>query len=428
MHRNRIICITAVARMGGLVLGMLLSGPALGGATGEPLGAERAGPDKPKEWPEGKTYQLKGLKVNLSAPVLVARHNPQDRVLWWYAYMYRVPSGEVMAIITTGPDQYENWSKCNTGFCWSADGGLTWSEPKFYKDCPCGYPGPTLPSGDQVMLPFLFYKSPDGPGGARLTSNYYLVSKDKREIKVMDEKAVEMSAWPFPPGEYMQYTKNKPYAGFVLTGRALKLKDQKTWMAPLYGMFKDEQECSLVAAESEDGFKWKIRALIAGKKVEDSPVVAAAEPDLCRLKDGRILCVYGHDAYGMAYSSDEGKTWTRPVRMPGPGGIEPRLAVLEDGTVIQAAGPTRGGLSISLNGAFTDRQVVPIYDHHNEFRPQEPFNRKGTLYNGGCGAGVVALDDRHFLYLYDRIPGSEPPEDHDCCYWVVRATVEKTAP
>ena len=77
-----------------------------------------------------------------------------------------------------------------------------------------------------------------------------------------------------------------------------------------------------------------------------------AFPDVCRLKDGRLLCVfydgYGHIAWPNAnifktggrisgtYSSDEGKTWTPPfVIFDSPfDDRDPSLTVLDDGTIL----------------------------------------------------------------------------------------------
>ena len=105
-------------------------------------------------------------------------------------------------------------------------------------------------------------------------------------------------------------------------------------------------------------------SLVSGELVEGQDFVFVthdggaggyeAFPDVCRLKDGRLFCVfydgYGHIAFPNAeifktggrisgcYSSDEGKTWSDPfVIFDSPfDDRDPSLTVLDDGTLLCA--------------------------------------------------------------------------------------------
>ena len=105
-------------------------------------------------------------------------------------------------------------------------------------------------------------------------------------------------------------------------------------------------------------------SLVSGELVEGQDFVFVthdggaggyeAFPDVCRLKDGRLFCVfydgYGHIAFPNAeifktggrisgcYSSDEGKTWSNPfVIFDSPfDDRDPSLTVLDDGTLLCA--------------------------------------------------------------------------------------------
>jgi hypothetical protein len=75
----------------------------------------------------------------------------------------------------------------------------------------------------------------------------------------------------------------------------------------LYGYFRDTNRYSLVAAESPDGVRWKIRAVIADERCELPDREGPCESAVCRLKDGRLLCVFRLDSgvpYGHCFSSN----------------------------------------------------------------------------------------------------------------------------
>src|SRR6516165_5852883 len=46
-----------------------------------------------QNWPEGRTYELKGLRVTLSAPVLMARR----KSYFWFPKIMRLTNGELLA-------------------------------------------------------------------------------------------------------------------------------------------------------------------------------------------------------------------------------------------------------------------------------------------------------------------------------------------
>ena len=201
--------------------------------------------------------------------------------------------------------------------------------------------------------------------------------------------------------------------GFCFEGQTVKLKNDK-YFATLYGGY-ESGGIRIVGAESTDGFHWQIVDPIARRagKVNERGE-GPSEAALCRLKDGRLMCVYRVESnvtYGQTWSSDEGRTWTEAVECRGPMSVEPSLAVFADGTVLMSGG--RPGLKLWLNadGTGEDWQEVDVVKYRYKFID----NGDATGYTE-----LVVLDESHLLYVYDY--GFEPP-------WgrveVMRVTISK---
>ena len=72
--------------------------------------------------------------------------------------------------------------------------------------------------------------------------------------------------------------------------------------------------------------------------------------------------------------------------------------------------------------------MVDVVANHNEFRPEESVvvSQRTSAYTE-----IVALDDKHLLYIYDRIPNGWmqiPGNSSETnSVWVVRVTVDRTS-
>ncbi len=379
-------------------------------AAGNYLGG--AAQNKAPAWEQKQTIALKGAKVTLSAPILVAR----SRGYLWFPTLIRRPQGDLLAAMSNYADVH---TQTSTGtFCWSSNGGLTWSEPQsgFYSDSHLHLPGGAL-----LLLPYYLFPRPQEALGAP----YQFCDKNQQTIKRMEAEVLTTN-WPRPD---KSFDLKLGLAGFVFNGQTVPLKSGE-YLATLYGHFKDSKRYSLVAAASTDGVKWKIRTAIAGADCPLKGAEGPCEAALCRLADGRLMCVFrlaSNVPYGQTFSADEGLTWTEPAAMDGPFSVQPSLAVLKDGTVCLSGGRPGLFLWVNLDGSGKQWQKVDLQSHHNACRPQETIAKAN---NTSAYTEVVALDDKHLLCIYDRIPRGWSPIPKDSAetnsVWVVRITLEKT--
>jgi hypothetical protein len=256
---------------------------------------------------------------------------------------------------------------------------------------------------------------------------YQVVPKGKQDVRLVKE-GLTVTGWP---REDESFDPKLGLSGFVFNGQTVALKDGGS-LATLYGHFKGDKRYSLVGAESRDGLRWKVRAVIAGPDCKLKGDEGPCEAAVVRIKDGRLLCVFRLASgvpYGQAWSSDDGKTWTEPAAMDGPFSVQPSLAVLEDGLVALSGG--RPGLFVWFNTDGTGKawQRIDLLAHHNACRPKEPIDQPGHT---SSYTEVVALDATHLLCIYDRVPFGWSPVPKDSpetnSLWVVRLEVQRVDP
>jgi len=348
--------------------------------------------------------------------VLVRR----SKSFYWFPKIVRLANGELVAHSSLDVD---NFGQEREEILWSGDGGLTWEDPKQYASPSNAQV--LLPSGDLLFLPYRLYPLPGGMGGP-----YYLVPNGRHEIN-RTERGIVVTGWPRPPASAEDQVEHGQ-ASFVFDGQPVRLKDGK-YLVTLNGFFQppsqkkfkwlneafrtldgqDIVRSSLVAAESEDALRWKVRSVIADENCETEDLFQGPnEATLCRLKGGRLMCIFGQSLpYGQSWSNDEGRTWTKPVRTNYAWSVDPRLAVMKDGTVALSGGRPGVNLWFNADGTGTNWRMIDLVEHHNTFHPNEPLKRfqpdGNPMYYSGTSTGyteVVAVDNSHLLCIYDRTP------------------------
>ena len=404
---------------------------------------------EPKSWPDGKTFELKGMKVTLSAPVLVRR----DREPYYFPKIARLPNGEIM--LHSSVFAPLDLSKVDDNFLperaevlWSSDGGLTWKDPQNIPDGSSLHV--LLPNGDMLLAPYRTFELPKGDG---LKGPLYLIPKGKHEVKTFKE-GFTVTGFPRPLGR-SDDQKKAGQAGWALDGAPDVMLKNGGYLATVSGWFaqKDKKSIgqawsnsvrtSLAAIESRDGLHWQVKSVISDENSGLPGKEGAGEASLVRLKDGRIMVIFRQEGYNTAYaqawSSDEGLTWTKPVSCSDAYGVQPRVDKFQDGSLILIGGRPDIHVWFNADGAGKDWQKIDLLEHHNTFEPQNPIQRNhDSLYYpfgmSSCNSEVVCLDGHTALVTYDKTPkttsyqntrGPKDTTNPDEMYsvWVVKVTV-----
>ena len=368
-------------------------------------------------WQDRQTLTLPGLRVTLAEPIALGRR----RGYFWFPNLWPMPNGDLLATISPVADIH--MSSIPYLVTWSRDGGLSWSEPIVTNDG--GQTLLQLASGDALLLPYILRPRPAGMGAP-----YNRIPAGTRTVEYIPS-GVTITGWPGPakivvPGWDLE--------SFSFNGQTVQLRDG-AYLATVYGALVEPPGYRIFAVKSSDGVQWTIHSLIADNTCGVVGKEGPNESALLRLNDGRILCVFrvGSRAnYGQCWSSDEGQSWSAPVTMAGVFSVQPSLATRTDGVI--ALGGGRPGLYLWLNadGTAQSWQGIDMQAHHNACHPDETINVQNEsleLHQTSAYTEVVAVDDTHFLYLYDRVAnGWQPiPEEMDASnsVWLVRVTVEK---
>jgi hypothetical protein len=356
------------------------------------------------EWKAARSVSLDGLKVTVSEPVRVA----ESKGYLWFPTLVRVDDRRLLAVISDKSDAHTDEQ---TGqVAWSEDGGQTWGPLQkipVYSECP-------VPAADGlILLPNYLFPQPSGAiGGA-----YMFCPRGKSELAHIKQPSIMVTGWPREL-DRLGAVYGHPelhIAGFVFNGQSVTLKDGRH-LATLYGHFKGTKRYALVVAVSRDARGWSYVSTVADETCKLPGKEGPCEAALCRLKDGRLMCVFRMDGvmpYGRSFSCDEGQTWSEPDVLPAKS-VQPSLAVMPDGAVALSGG--RPGVSVWFNVEGDGKRWQPV-----EILPADA---KTSAYTE-----IVPLDDRSLLCIYDRIPNNWnaiPAGSRDVnSVWVVRLTVER---
>jgi hypothetical protein len=374
-------------------------------------------PNTTPTWRDHQTVDLQGLRVTLSEPRVIGR----SRGYFWFPNLWRLSNGDLLATISPVADIH--MSSIPYLVTWSHNGGLSWCEPIVTNDG--GQVLLQLDNGDALLLPYILRPRSNGIGAP-----YNRIPAGTRTVEYIPIGVI-VTGWPGPA---KQVIPGLDIDSFSFNGQTVRLQDG-TYLATVYGELVDPPGYRIFAVNSTDGVHWAIHALVADQSCGVPGKEGPCESALLRLNDGRLLCVFrvGSRAnYGQCWSSDEGQSWSAPVAMAGPFSVQPSLATRPDGVI--ALGGGRPGLHLWLNadGRGEQWQGIDMLAHHNVCHPHETimgYTDHNHREQTSAYTEVIALDDRHFLYCYDRIangwhPIPEEMEDTNSV-WLVRVTVEK---
>lgn len=386
------------------------------------------------QWTSGQTIRLAGVTIEMSKPRLMAR----SRDYLWFPTIARRGDGVIVALAQEYPD-VSGWPVPQWVY-FSHDGGLTWGDKVRIPAVAETFVN--LPNGDLALLPYYLVKD-----GDTQSADGYLLRQGTTRIEPLPQ-TVRVTDWPIechcvPKPDAASDIEKR--LGTIFTGQSVRTRDGG-YVAALYTITTlKPRTYGVVVAESNDAMNWRVRSTVAIAGTEDyTGNEGANEATLCRVADGRLLCVYRAGGwnpcqpFGHAWSSDEGRTWTPGAPMPAgdsfiaPMAVQPSAVTMPDGTLLLAGGRPGMRFWIDTTGTATNWQHIDLQLHHTWCVPDEPIlstdhhaRKQSTSY-----AELLALDDKHLLLTYDRTPNGwdRIPDDMNDTnsLWVVRLTLTRT--
>ena len=231
----------------------------------------------------------------------------------------------------------------------STDNGATWSKPKTLLDSPFDDRHAAITElSDGTLLCSLFtYPSGNEPGKDNNPSKMALIGV----VRSLDGgKTWEQEIRRMPLGFTMSATDGPP----------LEMPDGSILLAG-EAMEKSGLMVSAVFRSTDRGVTWKFLSKVTADYNQH-------EPSLVRLKDGKLVMISRPEGT-IAWSGDDGKTWTEPATF-GFRMYAPTLLVLADGTLLCHYGSyNHGGLRaiFSTDGGHTwvaaDKNRGFLVDH-----------------------------------------------------------------
>ena len=361
----------------------------------------------------GTSYEFSSCRVELAKPALVKRSSS----FLWFPSLVRLSNNDVLAKMYIIPDMH--MYSFMGSLTWSNDQGRTWSDELgavFY-----GPTGFNDPHGNHIMLPFELYRLSNMEGKGH-GAPHNVIPAGKREVRYQSRKAT-VGGFPCPDESK---SSESGLSGFSFDGQVVKTDGG--YLTTLFGTFEGQSRACNVLAKSSNGLDWEVVSVIVPADCELPGKDGPTETALLRLKDGRLMCVFrlqSNHPFGQTWSSDEGKTWSEPSRMPEQlFSVEPRGLVTAEGAILLVGGRPGIYLWVNEDGSGNSWETVDMMRHHNAFVPDEPIRepQHTTAYTD-----IIELGANDYLYIYDRIPcgWSAIPDDSSLTnsVWVVRIRV-----
>ncbi len=322
----------------------------------------------------------KSVKVQISEPSVVSV--AKEPLGWGYHQfpsIARWDDGRIAVTYSLSADAAESYGKSGGGMLVSSDGGKTWQPPSGKP----GVSGLLLPNGDWISvstpIPYqekdLSLPKPVGIIGESYGSSkmtMYRLSELQPKLATIRisrlkngaNKRVVEHAWLDDP-QALRYTLRGIFP--IVWWGDVHIAADDSLVAGIYPGYRvrddgtmDDKDGVFFYRSTDFGHSWKIQGRIpyqydlkADPKGDKRG--GFTEPAYMTLKDGSFLCVMRvTDGQGIgpmyaSWSSDLGKTWTKPKAFT-PNGVLPKLLRLENGMLVLASGRPGVQLRFSADG------------------------------------------------------------------------------
>ena len=321
----------------------------------------------------------------------------------WFPTVQRFTSGEVMATMRMSPDEV-NPEGDISAYCISKYMGLTWSRRY------------TMGAGANVDGAYSESPRPDGTIWQLYgwVESYLPEPAEQLHLTLtkFSRGGMEFQQWrdvPLRMSQPIQLARTELFDRRVQDGNLAKQPTVVPWgpiiealdgnlLAPVYYTAeRDQRYYRLALIRSSDGGKnWSEYSTVAAVEPGEKPWPGTGgegpcEAGIVRLADQRLYAIYrtGGDGFiGQAWSSDDGKTWTKPASTPYKG-VALRVRRLSNGVLACTTGrPGPVVVMFSVDGSGANwSHVTPI------------FTGKSTHYTD-----FIEVEPGKLLVVYDSVP------------------------
>jgi hypothetical protein len=319
----------------------------------------------------------------------------------WYPTVHRFTSAEIMVTMRMSPDEV-NPEGDFSAYCISKDKGLTWS-PRY-----------TMGAGANVDGAYTESPRPDGTIWQLYgwVESYLPEPAEHLTLTKFSRGGMEFQQWrdvPLQMSQPVHLARTELFDRRVQDGSLAKQPSVVPWgpifealdgdlLAPVYYTAeRDQRYYRLALIRSSDGGKsWSEYSTVAAVELGEKPWPGIGDEGPCeagvvRLADKRLYAIYrtGGDGFiGQAWSSDDGKTWTKPTSTPYKG-VALRVRRLSNGALACTTGrPGPVVVMFSVDGSAANwSHITPI------------FNGKSTHYTD-----FIEVEPGKLLVVYDSVP------------------------
>ena len=270
------------------------------------------------------TYDLGKLQVEVGEPFTIMQSDTQR---CWFPSLMQISERKLLVTLSMSADQI-NPTETNMAYLVTEDGGQTWSEPMYRTDLRSTWI--RLRDGTCIWMQYLLDYVDERVASFQLGRSRDGVHYD------LSPATVESSPHKFTKGP------NKDAVSMVFCRSIVEALDGSL-LANMYWQFEgDVLDRSILVRSSDRGTTWKYYSTIGY-----DPSVGGEglnEPCMVRLADGALFCFMrnesGHPMF-RSRSTDDGKTWSKPKRMPekyASMSVFPDLCLMKSGVLACSAG------------------------------------------------------------------------------------------
>ena len=255
----------------------------------------------------------------------------------WFPTLKQVSLKQLFVNIWCTKDVILPSDKCCTAYCWTSNGGKTWE--------------PVVTQGDAGHS---WIRMKDG---TCLWLSYHLMYRTEKECIINVGRSTDGKHYKWTEGTVNfaphKISKQDYGTGSIVVSRSILERSDGSLLASMYGRFVgDKVYRSILMRSTDKGKTWQYFSTMGfepklwGEGLD--------EPCVVELANGDLFCIMRNDVCKPMYSvrsSDGGKTWTKPARLPSyAASVFPDLTLMSNGILACSFGRWGCKIMFSVDG------------------------------------------------------------------------------